>query len=62
MGSISPASASLYAQDATSANQASVVAASIEHTILQATTQSMSALLDGLATTGSVGRHINALA
>jgi hypothetical protein len=62
MDSISPVSASLYGQDATSANQASQITASIEHTILQDASRSMSALLSGLATSGTVGRHINALA
>jgi hypothetical protein len=62
MGSISPVTASLYAEDAIAVNQASEVGASIVHTILQAATQSMSGLLEGLNTTGPIGHHINALA
>ncbi len=62
MSSISPVTASLYAQDTASANLASTVGATIEHTILQEVTQSVTSLLDGLSTSGSLGRHINALA
>ena len=62
MGSISPVSASLYTQAASGTDLSSEVAVSIEHTILTDATQSISDLLGGLSTTGTTGRHINALA
>jgi len=62
MGSISPVSASVVTQAAANANLSGQVAVSIEHTILSDATQQASDLLVGLTSTGTLGRHINALA
>lgn len=62
MGSISPVSASVLTLAASGTDLSSQVAVSIEHTILNESTQSMVDLLGGLSTTGTTGRFINALA
>jgi hypothetical protein len=62
MGSISPISASVYTAAASGTGLNSQVAVSIEHTILSDATQSVADLLGSLSTTGTTGRHINALA
>jgi hypothetical protein len=55
MGSISPVSA-------TPALDMNVVVATIQKTIMDGATQSMTDLLASLSTTGTLGRNINALA
>ena len=62
MGSISPVSTALLVQAASGTDLGSQVAVSIEHTILSDATQSTTAMLGGLSTSGTTGRFINALA
>ncbi|HLZ29369.1 MAG TPA: hypothetical protein VKV73_18795 [Chloroflexota bacterium] len=62
MGSISPVGASVLTSALSAADLGGQVAVSVEHTILSDATQSITALLGGLSTTGTTGRFINALA